>query len=130
MTWRELVNMIMDITKQVSDDSQFNEDHIIDLCSWYRNYILNQQYLTNKKTIAEANYQTICVTLEPSELDICPSEKLLRSVEEIPFTMTIGAKNIYPSGIYTSSSKMNYVDIIRFPYVGNSFTKNTIYFSS
>ena len=64
MTWRELIHMITDITKQISDDSQFNEDHVAELCSTYRNYILKQQYSTNKKTIAEANYQIVQIPLE------------------------------------------------------------------
>ena len=129
MTWRELVYMITDITKQISDDSNFNEDHIAFLCSKYRNYILNQQYLTNKKTINEADYQTICITLEPFELDICPNERILRSVEEIPFTMTIGSKTVYPSGIYSIRSKMNHIDFLRFPYIGNKYNKSAIYTS-
>ena len=127
MTWRELVYMITDITKQISDDSQFNEDHIIFLCSKYRNYILNQQYLSGKKTINEANYQTICIDVEPQITDICPNEEVLVSVEKVPFTMTIGSRNVYPAGMFESRSKLSYVDIFRFPYVGNKFSKTMIY---
>lgn len=127
MTWRELVYMIVDITKQISDDSQFNEDHIIFLCSKYRNYILNQQYLTGKKTINETNYQTICIDVEPQITDICPSEEVLVSTEKIPFTMTIGSKTVYPAGDYHTRNKLSYTDIFRFPYVGNKYTKNLIY---
>ena len=53
MTWRELIYMIVDITKQISDDSQFYEDHIKFLCGKYRNYILNSQYNTHKRTLSE-----------------------------------------------------------------------------
>ena len=127
MTWRELIYMIIDVTKQISDDSQFNEDHIIFLCSKYRNYILNQQYLSGKKTINEANYKTICIDVEPQITDICPSEEVLVSVEEVPFTMTIGSRNVYPAGMFESRSKLSYVDIFRFPYVGNKFSKTMMY---
>lgn len=127
MTWRELVYIIIDITKQISDDSQFNEDHIIFLCSKYRNYILNQQYLTNKKTIAEADYQIVNIPLEPHSLDICPNETILRSVKPISFTMTIGEKSIYPTDIVYSRSKIVLVSNNRFPYVGNKYSKNIIY---
>ena len=127
MTWRELVYMITDITKQISDDSQFNEDHIIFLCSKYRNYILNQQYLTNKKTIAETNYQIVNIPLQPYSLDICPNEMVLRSVKPISFTMTIGEKSVYPTDIMFSRSKIVFVPQNRFAYVGNKFSKNIIY---
>ena len=127
MTWRELVDMITDITKQISDDSNFNEDHIIFLCGKYRNYILNQQYLSHKKTVAEANYQIVNIPLEPYQLDICPSEFVLRSTEPISFTMTIGEKSIYPTDILFSKSRIVLVDSNRFPYVGNKFSGNTIY---
>jgi len=127
MTWRELVYMITDITKQISDDSQFNEDHIIFLCSKYRNYILNQQYLTNKKTIAETNYQIVNIPLQPYSLDICPNEMVLRSVKPISFTMTIGEKSIYPTDLVHFRSKIVFVPQNRFAYVGNQFSKNIIY---
>lgn len=127
MTWRELVYMILDFTKQISDDSQFNEDHVMFLCSKYRNYILNQQYLTNKKTISEADYQIVQIPLILVETDICPNEIVLRSKDKISFTMTIGEKSIYPTDLVHYRSKIVFVDSERFPYVGNKFTKNIIY---
>lgn len=127
MTWRELVYMITDVTKQISDDSNFNEDHIIKLCSTYRNYILNQQYLTNKKTIAEADYQLVQIPLKLITTDICPNEEVLRSVEPISPIMTIGEKSIYPTDLVHYRSKIVFVDSHRFSYVGNKFTHNIIY---
>ncbi len=127
MTWREIIYMITDVTKQISDDSIFNEDHIKFLCGKYRNYILNQQYLTNKKTISEANYQIVTVPLTLVENDICPGEELLRSVEKLPFTMTIGQRLIYPSDMVYTRSKLVFVNSTRFAYTGNKFSRNTIY---
>lgn len=127
MTWRDLVYMIVDITKQISDDSQFNEDHIIALCATYRNYILKQQYSTNKKTIAESNYQTIQIPLERYSLDICPDEVILRSTKPVSFTLPIGEKLIYPTNILYSRSKIVFVPQHRFPYVGNKYSRNIIY---
>lgn len=129
MTWREIIYMIEDITKQISDDSNFNEEHIATLCSKYRNTILNQQYLTGKKTINDANYQLICVNVQPQVTDICPNETVLVSKEEIPFTMPIGIKQAYPVGLYSRQNKFAYVSINRLPYVGNKFTRNNIYTS-
>lgn len=127
MTWRELIYMIVDITKQISDDSQFNEDHIKMLCGKYRNYILNSQYSTHKKSISDANYQIVKINLEQDFVDICPNETVLKSVEEVPFTMTIGEKNIYPVDYFGRRNKFTYVDYNRFPYAGNSFTHSNIY---
>jgi len=129
MTWREIIYMIEDITKQISDDSNFNEEHIAFLCSKYRNTILNQQYLTGKKTINDANYQLICLNLELQDTDICPNEKVLVSKEEVPFIMPLGIKQVYPVNIYASKNKFSYVTINRLPYVGNTFTKHNIYTS-
>ena len=44
MTWREAVYMVLDELKLMSDDSNFNEDHIIFLLSKYRSFILKQTY--------------------------------------------------------------------------------------
>lgn len=129
MTWREIVYMIEDITKQFSDDSNFNEEHIAFLCSKYRNAILNQQYLTGKKTINDADYQLICITLEQQITDICPSQAILVSKEEVPFTMTIGIKQVYPAMKFADKNKFSYVSINRLPYIGTKFTKNNIYVS-
>lgn len=129
MTWRELIYMIVDITKQISDDSQFNEDHIKVLCAKYRNYILNSQYNTHRKSLSESNYQTIVIHLQPDNIDICPNEAILKSVEEIPFTMTIGEKMVYPLDYFGRKNKLVYTDFSRFPYAGNKFTHTTIYAS-
>lgn len=127
MTWRELVYMITDITKQLSDDSNFNEDHIIKLCSMYRNYILNQQYLSHKKTIAEMDYQTVQIPLEPYSLDICPNELVLRSKDKLSFFMTIGEKSIYPTDLVHYRSKIVLVPQNRFAYSGSKYSRNIIY---
>ena len=129
MTWRELIYAITDITKQISDDSQFNEDHIIFLCAKYRNYILNSQYLSHKKTVNDANYQILNVGLEEVELDICPNERILKSKVKIPFTMPIGQKAIYPTNRLPFRSKVSFVPFNRFPYIGNKYSHNTIYAS-
>ena len=129
MTWRELIYMIVDITKQISDDSNFNEDHIKFLCGKYRNYILNSQYSNHKKSMSDANYQTIKIELAPDVIDICPNEAILKSVEEIPFTMAIGEKTLYPVDYFGRRTKLVYTDFNRFPYAGNNFTHSTIYAS-
>ena len=38
MTFRELVYIITDLSKTISDDSNFNQDHILFLACKYREY--------------------------------------------------------------------------------------------
>lgn len=129
MTWREIIYIITDLTKTMSDDNQFNEDHIKFLCGKYRNYIINSQYGSEKKHIPDTNYQTFKIDLERVQHnDICPNTVLLRSSEPIPFMMPIGEKIIYPSDMFGVRSKLVLVPSNRFQYVdSNKYTKNIIY---
>lgn len=129
MTWRELIYMAIDITKQISDDSQFNEDHIVFLAAKYRNYILNSQYVTGRKTVNDANYQLLKVPLQVTQTDICPTETLLKSKHKIPFMMTLGQKVVYPTDRIPYKSHIVWVPFNRFPYTGNKFSNSTIYAS-
>ena len=62
-TYRELVYMVLDELKGISDDFTYTEDHIIFLLNKYRAFILKQRYSDVKKFIPESNYQTICLDL-------------------------------------------------------------------
>ena len=53
MTWREAVYMVLDELKLMSDDSNFNEDHIIFLLSKYRSFILKQTYYKTKQGLRQ-----------------------------------------------------------------------------
>ena len=83
-TYRELTHMVLDELKIISDDSHFQEEHVIFLLDKYRSLILKQKYEKEKKEMPESNYQTICLDLEtiPSyeESDICGGRGYLRSI--------------------------------------------------
>lgn len=129
MKLKEIVYMVLDELKGISDDFSFNEEHIIFLADKYRAFLLKQRYSDIKKEIPTENYQEICIDLEqytPNE--IC-GETYLRSIEKIPSTMTIGNKEIYAKDFY-KSIYISYVSKERMMYVGNNkFLQNIIYCS-
>lgn len=128
--YKELVYMILDELKITSDDSFFNEDHVIFLLSKWRPFLLKQRYNDIKKQIPESNYQTICLDLElVNAIDgyDCGG-KTLRSVQKIPTTIPIGSINIYPENFYDGD--ITFISRERMKYVGfNKYQKNTIYAS-
>ena len=131
MTYREIVYIILDEIKSVSDDAFFTEDHIIFLIGKLRTFLIKQRYSDIKKQIPESNYQTICLDLievpaisgEP-----CEGGSYLRSKEKIPFLMKIGNPKVYPVDYY--QGEITYVSRERMRYVGyNKYLKNIIYAS-
>lgn len=128
--YKELVYMVLDEIKNISDDSFFTEDHVIFLLNKYRTFLLKQRYSDVKKQIPESNYQTICLTLSKYNNidDICGTEAYLRSNEEIPNLMKIGSPMVYPIDYYQGT--ITYISRERMKYVGyNKYLQNIIYVS-
>lgn len=65
-TYKEIVYMILDEIKAVSDDSYFEEEHIVFLMKSWRATLLGQRYGDVKRSIPIENFQTICLNLEPT----------------------------------------------------------------
>ena len=59
MTYAEVVYMILDELKLSSDDSYFNEYHVLTLADKYRAMILKQRYKDIRKQVPYSNYQEI-----------------------------------------------------------------------
>ena len=132
MTYREIVYMVMDELKLMSDDASFTEDHIVFLLGKYRSFILKQRYYTDiKKAISESNYQTICLDLiEVPAIngEECEGGSYLRSENKIPVTLMIGNPRVYPIDYY--QGEIAYISRDRMRYVGyNRWMKNIIYCS-
>lgn len=130
-TYRELVYACLDLLKLTSDDSSFNEEHIMFLLGKYRGMLLKQQYKDVKKEIPESNFQTLCLDLiqvpaitgEP-----CEGGTYLRSKEKIPFLMNISTPRVYTEDYYQGD--ITYVSRERMKYVGyNRWLPNIIYAS-
>ena len=132
MTWREVIYMVLDELKGMSDDFTFTEDHIAFLLGKYRSFILKQRYYTDiKKAISESNYQTICLDLiEVPAIsgEVCEGGSYLRSKDKIPVTLMIGNPRVYPIDYY--QGEIAYISRDRMRYVGyNKWMKNIIYCS-
>lgn len=130
-TWREIVYMVLDELKLTSDDTMFNEEHVIFLASKMRGLLLKQQYKDVKKDIPESNFQTLCLDLiqvpaiagEP-----CEGGTYLRSKEKIPFLMSVVTPSIYTEDYYQNN--ITYVPRERMKYVSyNKFMPNIVYAS-
>lgn len=132
MTYREIVYMVMDELKLMSDDASFTEDHIVFLLGKLRSFLLKQRYYTDiKKAISESNYQTICLDLiEVPAIngEECEGGSYLRSKNKIPVTLMIGNPRVYPIDYY--QGEIAYISRDRMRYVGyNKWMKNIIYCS-
>lgn len=132
MTYREIVYMVLDELKGMSDDFTFTEDHLIFLLGKLRSFLLKQRYYADiKKTISESNYQTICLDLiEVPAIsgETCEGGSYLRSKNKIPVTLMIGNPRVYPIDYY--QGEIAYVSRDRMRYVGyNKWMKNIIYCS-
>lgn len=129
MTLREIVYLISDELKFMSDDSSFNEEHIKFLVNKYRVFILNQQYSKDiKKVIPESNYQTIELTLKQvnsiEELEC--SRRYLKTNEEIPNILSFSNTRIYPEDF--NNIRITLISRDRFKFIGfNKWLKNIIY---
>lgn len=127
-TYRQLVYMVLDELKLMSDDSSFTEDHIIFLLSNYRAFLLKQRYADIRKEVPLSNYQTICLNLEKHEgiEGLSCGDTYMRSTVKIPETMSIGHSRVHSDDYF--NGEITYVSKDRLRYVGhNKWLQNIIY---
>lgn len=121
--------MVLDELKIVSDDSHFQEEHVLFLLDKYRSFLLAQRYKDIRKEIPESNYQTICVDLKQvNAIDgtPCTGADYMKSLQEIPNMMQVGKQKI--SSLDYFQGNFAYTNNERFKYVGsNKYLKNQIY---
>ncbi|MDR0912096.1 MAG: hypothetical protein LBM96_05800 [Methanobrevibacter sp.] len=128
--YRELVYLVLDEIKGISDDFNYTEDHIIYLLGAYRSFLLKQRYNDKRNPIPISSYQNICVNLEQynSSNNNCFGQTYLKSVDKVPDTMNIGINRVYSIDYYDSN--INLISKERMRYVGNNqYLKNQIYAS-
>ena len=120
--------MCLDALKVTSDDSTFNEDHILFLVNKYRSLLLQQKYLDVRNTMSDSNYQTLCLDLildDTTSTNIC-SDIILRSKEKIPKMLNVGNTEISLNDYYLGEIVL--VTSNRLRYVGhNKWLQNVIY---
>ena len=128
MTLREIVYLVLDEVKINSDDSYFNEDHVIFLLNKYRSFVLKKELEKENKQLSSANDQTICLDLiEVRDKDNPCGESMLRTEQTIPNLVNDCKVSLYPVNyfegdhiIYTTMERMRYTTY-------NKWTKNLIY---
>ena len=130
-TYRELVYLVLDELKLISDDSSFTEDHVIYLLDKYRPFLLKQRYSDIKKQIPDSNYQSICINLTTAPAisgEPCDGGTYLKSTIKIPIPMQIGSPKVTPIDYY--QGEITFIPRERMRYVGyNRFLSNIIYCS-
>lgn len=131
MDYKYLVYLVLDELKVVSDDANFNEEHVIALLDYYRAYLLKNTYINKHTSIPDSNYQTICIDLEETpEIagEPCEGKTYLKSVQPIPDTINVGTLSIYPIDYY--QGHLTFVSKERMRFVGhNKYLQNIIYAS-
>lgn len=126
-TYRELVYLILDELKNISDDAHFQPEHVLFLLDKYRALLLRQNYKDIKKEIPDSNYQTICLDLEPSSGGICQG-RYLKSKQQVPSMMKISRQTVSGSDYF--GSNIAYVSNGRFRYAGTGCHGKNMIFST
>ena len=127
MTYSEIVYIIKDLLKIISDDSTFETEHVVWLASRMRNLLLKKYYDTPKKPTPDSAYQTICLDLVYSDdYDMCGVSDFLVSADTVPYTMSISNNKVYPINYFLGN--IEFISKERFKYAGsNKYTKNIIF---
>lgn len=124
-TFKELIYLVSDEMKNISDDSIINLDHIAFVLDKHRASVMKQYYNSAKRQIPDSCYQTVCLDLVPVEGNVC-SCVYLQSVQTIPNVMSIGSFNVGSN--ITVNPYISLVSKERFNYVGNNkYAGPTIY---
>lgn len=135
MLAKDIVYMVLDMVKSVSDDSIITEEHVLFLCKKYRSFLIKKELDKEKETsaaVSDFEYQQICLDLEKVEaVDGLPCEKgyYLRSTKALPKLMDGVIPRIYPVD-YFSSAIITFISMERMRFTGtNPFLQNILYVS-
>ena len=135
MLVKELVYLILDSVKSISDDSIFNEEHILFLCKKYRSFLIKKEQEKEKATAdvaSEFEYQQICLDLEKvAAIDgaPCTGGYYLRTAAKVPKILEGNLPRVYPVDFYQGIN-VCYVSRDRMRFVGtNPYLQNIIYTS-
>lgn len=120
-TYGELVYLILDELKLISDDRQFEEDHIIALINQYRNLLLKQRYSDIRREMPVSNLQSINITLSIEDT-------ILKSNMPLPTILNLNVQNLTTiSSISTFwQGEFSFIDYNQFRYTGYNRWLNSI----
>lgn len=128
--------MCLDLAKAAtSDDSYFNEDHVIFLIKKYRSFLIKKEQekkKSNTDIASEFEYQQICLDLEKIPAidgEPCTGGYYLWTTKKIPKILEGNLPRVYPIDYYQGIN-ICFVPRDRMRYVGtNKFLQNIIYVS-
>lgn len=115
MTYREAVFIVFDELKITSDDSIWENDHVIFLLNKYRSLLIKQRYAHLRKDIPLPYYQKLNVVIGEN----------MKSIKPIPNILNLNGVEI---DTFFENNNINIVSPERFPYVRiNKWLANQIY---
>lgn len=130
MKIKELVYMVLDEIKGLSDDFTYTEDHVIFLLNKYRTSLLKQKYKDDKGAMHSSNFQTMFLTLKDSlqNKDYILERQYKQSEEVIPELLTDKGVRVYPETQFLDNADIAFITEDRMRYVGyNKYLKNAVY---
>lgn len=135
MKVKEIVYMILDLVKQISDDSIYTEEHVLFLCKKYRSFLIKKEQEKEKATAdvaSEFEYQQICLDLEKvAAIDgaPCTGGYYLRTEAKVPKILEGNLPRVYPVDFYQGIN-VCYISRDRMRFVGtNRYLQNIIWAS-
>lgn len=127
-TCKELVYMVLDELKLNTNDSYYQEEHVLYLLDKYRAFLLKQRYSDIRKEIPDSNYQTLCLDteVEDTSTNNCANVRYLKTTDKVPNVMQIGKHSIDTK--YMFQGNFTYINNERFKFVGyNKYLHNQTY---
>ncbi len=136
MLVKEIIFMCLDLAKAyTSDDSFFNESHVLFLLKKYRSFLIKKEQEKQKSTTdvaSEFEYQQICLDLEKVAAidgEPCTGGYYLRTTKKIPKILEGNEPRVYPIDYY-QGIHICFIPRDRMRFVGtNKFLQNIIYVS-
>lgn len=135
MLVKEVVYMVLDLIKDISDDNVINEEHVLFLCKKYRSFLIKKEQEKEKATAdvaSEFEYQQICLDLEKvAAIDgaPCTGGYYLRTAAKVPKILEGNLPRVYPVDFYQGIN-VCYVSRDRMRFVGtNRYLQNIIWAS-
>lgn len=136
MKVKELVYLVLDELKVISDDATYTEDHIIFLLKQYRKFLIKKEKDKDKSSADSTSdfeeQQQICLDLEETDTcccQPCSEGEYLKSKQKLPKILEGTTPRIHPMNYY-DNIRVCFVSRDRMKYVGtNKYLQNIIYVS-
>lgn len=124
-SYREAVYLVLDSVKSFSDDSIWEDEHIVAQLNKYRAILIKQRYLDKKREIPHAFYQRLNI-----EINSEGNGKIFKSKSKIPNSIDNQILNTYAylSTDGFNTDKISFVIPQRFKTSGsNKWLKNNVF---